>query len=113
MPVTAVNLLHERRASGLKDACFSADRGARWKPSWTTAHARPRYAVSDRQAQPQPDDSARIVAFVVIEVRRSPLIRDCVIKTSIAVDVRCCDPTTERWLVQRELCGDVVKTTVR
>src|SRR5687767_2427219 len=101
MPVTAVNLLHERRASGQKHTCFRADRGARRKRGCTllfTTHARLRYGVADRQAKPEAEECAGIVAFVAVEVRSFPLVRDRVIKTAIAVNVCGRDAAGEQRL---------------
>ena len=69
MPVTAVNLLHERRASSQNTRASAPIAGARRNRTVVlTTHARLRHAVSDRQAKPEPEERARIVAFVVVEV---------------------------------------------
>src|SRR5688572_4223296 len=116
MAVTTVNLLHERRASSQKHTCFRAYCGARRNRRCTfffTTHARLRDVVSNWKAKPEPEEGARIVALVAVEVRSFPLVRDRVIETPVAVNICCRDAAGEQRLIERKLCGDVVKTTIR
>src|SRR5262245_30073959 len=116
MSITAINLLHERRTSSEKHTCLGADSRARRDQGWTTsctAHARLRHVVWDGQTKPETDEGAGVVAFVAIEVRGSPLVRDRVVKSAIAVNVCCRDSAGEQRLVQRKLCGNIVITPVR
>src|SRR5688572_20279630 len=108
MSVTAVNLLHERRASSQKHTCFGADCRARRKHGCGflfTTHARLRRSVADRQAKSETEEGAGIVALVAVEVRSFPLVCDRIVETTVAVDVCGRNTAGEQRLVQRKLCG--------
>src|SRR4030095_6010217 len=118
MSVAAINLLHERRASSEKYSCLGADCGARSEHGTTLSfrtHTRLRNGIpgSDWQVEPESEEGARIFALVAVEVRRPPLVRDRVVETPIAVHVGCCDPAADQRLVERKLCGGVVKAPIR